>query len=189
MRNHTGDPELGLFSWHLWSHLVGAPIIHGPMRCGKSPIVPHFYTSSGSRATDTPDFPIWQAFYSFKQGGIFPNFKISVCPLLHFSGHWRLTVCSEMAWWKTWKTHRVQWDGMVKDVEGSPCTADAERRGQLWTTVGTIHPRCVLQWGGDIPQDLETQQACLWWTYPVIRNLSRNDIPMQMEGKKQSIWE
>ena len=132
MRNHTGDPELGLFSWHLWSHLVGAPIIHGPMRCGKSPIVPHFYTSSGSRATDTPDFPIWQAFYSFKQGGIFPNFKISVCPLLHFSVHGRLTVCSEMAWWKTWKTHRVQWDGiwwktwkarhaqwMLKDVASS----------------------------------------------------------------------
>lgn len=34
-----------------------------------------------------------------------------------------------------------------------------------------------------------TQQACFWCACLVIRNLSRNDIPRQKEGKKQLIWE
>lgn len=166
---HIGDPELGFFFWTFVEPSGGGSITHGLMRCGAPHCTP-FYTSSGSRATDTPDSPIWQA-CDCSQGELvnsigefFQILKISVC-------HFYILPCP-------WKTHicAVRWHG--------------ERRAQRCPTVCNIHPRCMFQWGGDIPQALETQPTgILWWTYPVIRNLSRNDIPTQMVGKKQSIWE
>ena len=127
---HTGDPELGFFPWHLWSHPVGAPIIHGPMRCGKSPIVPpflHLLRKQGYRHTRLPYMASILLIQARRYFSKFLNFCLSLATLQ----------CP-------WKTHHVQWDGTAKDVTSfAPLLAPLIHHvcsGGEWHSSGSRNP-------------------------------------------------